>query len=86
MSIMGCKVHSFDPFMLLKYPPSPVGILRWKFPEVQFHSIGLAGHDHQQEFRGETVDLKTLGTIGSQLNDRKIDILKIDIERTSGIC
>lgn len=82
MSILGCKVHSFDPFMLLKYPPSARGYIKMKAvpPMVQFHSIGLAGHDHRQEFYGERVDLKTLGTIGSQLNDRKIDILKIDIE------
>ncbi len=43
MSILGCKVHSFDPFMLLKYPPSARGYIKMKAvpPMVQFHSIGL---------------------------------------------
>ena len=82
MSILGCKVHSFDPFMLLKYPPSVRGYITMKAvpPMLHFHSIGLGGREHLQEFHGESVNLKTLGTIGSQLNDRRIDVLKIDID------
>ena len=36
MAILGCKVHSFDPYMLLQYPPTP-----WGWVCASSFSLGL---------------------------------------------
>lgn len=69
-----CEVHTFDPSMSTEGRVIPKGI--------NFHLTGLSGKDENTTIQDRIWQMRTLSTIIMSLHhsERKIDILKIDIE------
>ncbi|XP_033743283.1 uncharacterized protein LOC117329444 [Pecten maximus] len=78
-SRFGCEVHSFDP---------SIGLLDQRRSQLQwFHNLGLSGQNGTIKRKGVEWSMMNLKSIRTMLghNNRQIDILKMDIERSEWI-
>jgi len=83
LTMMGCKVHAFDPFMMRRFENAPSHIKEAAkvklIPRmIDFQEIGLGERDIEKS--EGSAKLRTLFSLAQTLGYDELEILKIDIE------